>query len=284
MQMNFMSLLQLLRPKQWIKNGFVAAPLLFSGEFINPLALKHTLYAMVLFCLAASAVYIFNDLFDLEQDRLHPEKVKSRPLASGRVSVNAAWCLLAFILAVLIISGLYLPQVLGVIGLYLLLNLAYTLRLKHLPVLDLFSIALGFVLRVYSGAVALTLPVSNWMFINTLCLALYLASIKRRQEYTLHGNKSRNVLTHYSLPLLDYYAQMSATGSLVFYSMFVMSAKPHLILTIPLVLFGLFRYAYLVQINTKGEHPTDALLADGPLLMTVLLWIGACGWLLLSTA
>ena len=211
-----MSLLQLLRPKQWIKNGFVAAPLLFSGTLFNTVALEHTLFAVWLFCLASSAVYIFNDLHDLDADRSHPEKVKTRPLASGRVSPLQAWLLLCLMLGLLIGTGLYMPKVLGVLGSYLVLNFFYTLQLKQQPVLDLFCIALGFVLRVYSGAVALTVPVSNWMFITTLCLALYLATIKRRQEIQQHGKHSRKVLTQYSLPLLDYYAQISATCALIF--------------------------------------------------------------------
>lgn len=275
-----MSLLQLLRPKQWIKNAFVAAPLLFSGLLLDTVALGHTLCAVWLFCLASSAVYIFNDLHDLDADRLHPEKVKSRPLASGQVRPLQAWGLLIVVLTIFMAIGFWMPKVLGVISVYLLLNIAYTVQLKQQPLLDLFCIALGFVLRVYSGAVALTLPVSNWMFITTLCLALYLATIKRRQELQQHGNRSRKILQQYSLPLLDYYAQISATGALIFYSMFVMSAKPQLVLTIPLVLFGLFRYAYLVHINTKGESPTDALLTDWPLLITVTAWSVACWWLL----
>ncbi len=273
-------LVRLLRPKQWVKNGFVAAPLLFSNAYLDPRALLQATYAVLLFCLAASAVYLFNDLHDLEQDRLHPEKAKTRPLASGQVQPKAAWALGLIILITLLGAGLVMPNVLCIIGLYLLLNLAYTLWLKQQPVIDLFCIALGFVLRVYCGAIALTLPVSNWMFITTLSLALYLAATKRRQEYQQHGNKSRPVLTRYSLPLLDYYAQMSATGALVFYSMFVMSAKPQLIITVPIVLFGLFRYAYLVQIKVEGESPTDSLLNDRLLSVTVLLWVIACGLLL----
>ena len=277
---HWVDLLRILRPQEWVKNSFVLAPLIFSSEFLNPLAIKKSLFSMMLFCFAASSVYLFNDIYDLEQDKLHPKKSKSRPLARGAVSVREAWGLLSLSLAFVALSGLFFPRIVYIIVLYLLLNLAYTIKLKHEPVLDLFCIAIGFVLRVYAGAVALNVPVSNWMFITTLCLALYLAVIKRRQEFLQHGSASRAVLARYSVPLLDYYAQIAATGALVFYSMFVMSAKPHLVPTIPFVLFGLFRYAYLTQTQIYGESPTEALLTDKPLLVTVLLWIFGCAWLL----
>jgi 4-hydroxybenzoate polyprenyltransferase len=152
--------------------------------------------------------------------------------------------------------------------------------LKHQPVLDIFTIAIGFVLRVYAGAVALTVPVSNWMFVTTLCLALYLAAVKRRQELSQSGTEGRKVLEKYSVSLVDRYAEMSAMGALVFYSMFVMSAKPELVITVPLVLFGLFRYWYVVEVLDAGESPTDALIADWQLLLTVVLWMASCIWAL----
>jgi 4-hydroxybenzoate polyprenyltransferase len=173
-----------------------------------------------------------------------------------------------------------MPKVVSVIAAYMALNIAYTFVLKHQPVVDIFTIAIGFVLRVYAGAVALVVPISSWMFVTTLCLALYLAAVKRRQELSQSGNQSRKVLKKYSITLVDRYAEMSATGALVFYSMFVMSAKPQLIITVPLVLFGLFRYWYVVEELDGGESPTDALIADWQLLLTVVLWILACIWAL----
>jgi 4-hydroxybenzoate polyprenyltransferase len=163
---------------------------------------------------------------------------------------------------------------------YLLLNLAYTFVLKHQPVVDIFTIAIGFVLRVYAGSVALGVQLSEWMFVTTLCLALFLASVKRRQELSQSGIDGRKVLEKYSISLVDRYAEMSATGALVFYSLFVMSARPQMIVSIPLVLFGLFRYWYVVEELDSGESPTDALLTDWPLLLTVVSWIGVCGWVL----
>lgn len=273
-------LIKLMRPKQWIKNGFVLAPLIFSGEFLDTNAVSHSLLALLLFCIASSATYVINDLHDMKDDHCHPKKSKTRPLAAGMVSIPAALILLATLYLILLWGWFIAPKVIMVIMTYLLINLTYTFILKHQPVLDIFTIAIGFVLRVYGGAMALEVPVSSWMFITTLCLALYLAAIKRRQEMNQHGTDGRKVLEKYSVSLVDRYAEMSATGALLFYSMFVMSAKPSLVITVPIVLFGLFRYWFVVETLDGGESPTDVLLADWPLLLTVTLWVGVCAWVL----
>lgn len=275
-----LGLIKLMRPKQWVKNGFVLAPLMFSGGFTDETAVRHALMAMLLFCVASSATYIINDAHDIERDRCHPKKSKSRPLAAGIVSLPAALILLAGLYVVLVGGWFLFPKVVMVIAGYLMLNLAYTFVLKHQPVVDIFTIAIGFVLRVYAGAMALSVPVSSWMFITTLCLALYLAAVKRRQELAQTGADGRKVLEKYSVALVDRYAEMSATGALLFYSMFVMSARPELVITIPLVLFGLFRYWFIVEALDGGESPTDALLADWQLLLTLGLWVLACAWTL----
>ena len=273
-------LLKLLRPRQWIKNAFVLAPLVFTGLFADGSARFSALLATALFCVASSAAYVVNDLLDRERDRLHPVKSRTRPLASGVVPISAALALLMALYGVLVWGWFIQPAVVAVICGYLGLNLAYSLCLKHQPVLDIFSIAFGFVLRVYAGAQALAVPVSSWMFVTTLCLALYLAAVKRRQELSQSGSEGREVLQRYTVALVDRYAEMAATGALVFYSMFVMSAKPDLVITVPVVLFGLFRYWFVVEKLEGGESPTDALLSDGPLLATVMVWVGACLWVL----
>ena len=273
-------LFKLIRPKQWIKNGFVLAPLVFTGEFMREASLKQALLAALLFCVASSATYIVNDLKDIEGDRKHPTKALSRPLAAGSVSIPAALLLLSLLYVLLIASWFVSPKVVNVIFGYLALNIAYTFVLKHKPVVDIFTIALGFVLRVLAGAVALSVPVSGWMFVTTLCLALYLAAVKRSQELSQSGTEGRQVLKQYSKALVDRYAEMSATCALVFYSMFVMSSHPELVITVPLVLFGLFRYWYVVDVLDGGESPTDALLTDWPLLLTVVSWVAACVWAL----
>lgn len=281
---SLLGLVLLLRPRQWVKNAFVLAPLIFSGEFLHPAAVAHALLATLLFSVAASATYIVNDIQDIERDRRHPTKSKTRPLAAGVVSRWQAILLLAGLYGGLIWGYFVQPGVVQVIAGYLALNLLYTYVLKHQPVVDIFTIAIGFVLRVYAGAQALDVPVSPWMFVTTLCLALYLASAKRRQELALSGAGGRKVLERYTVALVDRYAEMSATGALVFYSLFVISARPGMVATIPFVLFGLFRYWYVIEALDGGESPTDALLSDWQLALTVLFWIGTCIWVLWPTA
>lgn len=231
---------------------------------------------MAIFCIASSACYVVNDLHDIERDRRHPKKSLTRPLASGLVPVSLALAALALLYGLLVVSWWLSPRVLPVIVGYLLLNLAYTFVLKHQPVVDIFTVAIGFVLRVYAGAMALDVPVSAWMFVTTLCLALYLAAVKRRQELASHGDDSREVLGHYTPQLIDRYAEMAATGALLFYSLFVMQTRPELVLTIPLVLFGLYRYWFIVEARNEGESPTDALLGDWQLQLTVVVWGAVC--------
>ena len=273
-------LLRLIRPRQWVKNGFVFAPLIFTGQIFRLNAVEHTFFAAFLFCVASSATYIVNDLRDIDADRRHPKKSKSRPIASGVVSNKIALIFLATLYLVLVWAYAFAPKVIMVIGVYMILNLAYTFILKHQPVIDIFTIAIGFVLRVIAGSVALDVDASAWMCVTTLCLALYLAAVKRRQELAQAGFEGRKVLEKYSVALVDRYAEMSATGALLFYSMFVMSARPELVITIPFVLYGLFRYWYVVEALDGGESPTDALLADWQLMAVVALWVAACVWVL----
>ncbi len=271
-------MLALLRPREWSKNIFVLAPLVFAGAFHRVDALCHAGLAFALFCIAASAVYILNDLHDIAEDRAHPVKAKTRPLAAGELSQRSAIVILMLLYVLLGLGCLVLPQASVIVVGYVLLNVAHTYMLKLQPVIDIFSIAIGFMLRVYAGAEAIAVPVSSWMFVTTLCLALYLASIKRRQELKWAGGTGRAVLQHYTAPLLDRFAQMAATGALIFYSLFVMSTRPQLVVTIPFVLFGLFRYQWLVEVREAGESPADALLGDWPLLLTVLFWLGMCAY------
>ena len=277
-----LALIRLMRPEQWIKNSFVLAPLIFAGRFTDRAAVVEALLAALLFSLASSAAYILNDLHDLAQDRRHPRKSR-RPLAAGHVSKSHALVLFALLCGALVWSGLRQPNVGLVLLAYLVLNLAYTFVLKHQPVIDLFSIAIGFILRVQAGAVAVDVPVSAWMFVTTLCLALYLASVKRRQELAHSGRDGRRVLEQYSVTLVDRYAEMAATGTLLFYSLFVMTVRPEMVISIPVVLYGLFRYWFVVEALEGGESPTDALFSDWQLFVTVLLWLAICLWVLWPT-
>ncbi len=270
------ALLGLLRPRQWIKNSFVLAPLVFSHEFMHVGSVKRAAFAFVLFCVASSASYIVNDMHDVERDRRHPVKRHKRALASGAATMRWALTLLGILYGLLVAGIIVLPALtLPIIG-YLLLNIAYTYVLKDQPVFDIFSIAAGFVLRIYAGTAAIAFPLSSWMAITTLCLALYLASIKRRQELRGSGADARGVLSAYSVMLVDRYAEMSAVGALVFYSLFVMSTNSRLVATIPFVIFGLFRYWYVVESKDEGESPTDVLLSDWPLGVCIAIWGTIC--------
>lgn len=267
---------QLLRPRQWIKNSFVFAPLLFSGLFNNTEAILQTLLCFVVFCAASSTAYVVNDLKDIEADRSHPLKRLTRPLANGTVTPKQALGI-ALVMVLVAMAGIYmLPALAFPVAAYLALNLAYSHFLKHQPVLDLFSIAGGFVLRVVGGAAALSVELSSWMMITTLCLTLYLAAMKRRQELLETGNKSRLVLQTYTPQLVERFAVVAATCATVFYSLFAITVKPGLDITIPFVLFGLFRYWYVADTQTDTESPTDILLRDVPLLLTVLAWVCMC--------
>jgi 4-hydroxybenzoate polyprenyltransferase len=265
-----------------VKNAFVFAPLLFAAEFT---ALDKSISALITFayfCIAASAAYVVNDIADVEDDRKHPIKSNKRPLASGAISLTKAKWLLVLLYAVLATGFLWNADVmLPVLG-YVALNVAYSLSLRHIAVLDLFAIALGFVARVVAGALAIGAPLSAWMFITTLCLALFLAALKRRQELLVLGAGSRKVLGQYSVELVDRFAQISATGALVFYSIFVLVAKESLVYTVPVVLFGMFRFWFITVRATSAESPTESMLKDWPLLITVGIWVGLCGWVLVA--
>ena len=272
------TILQLLRIKHWIKNIFVLAPLVFSGAYNDLTSVYLAFMATLVFGLAASSIYIINDIHDVEQDRIHAEKAQTRPIARGDISIKQAMLIcIAILLLVLVLSYIFFPKVLMVIVFYVLLMVAYTYYLKHQPVFDIFTIAIGFVLRIYAGALAISVPVSSWMFITSLALALYLAAIKRRQELQLMGTEARNVLQYYSVTLLTRYAEMSAVAALVFYSLYVVTEKPVMVVTIPIVLFGIFRYWLVVEKYGAGESPIDVLFKDKILIFTIVLWMVSTG-------
>ena len=272
---------RLLRPKQWVKNFFVLAPLLFAGEVADQAASISALLAFLYFSLAASCVYVLNDLNDVDADKAHPLKSLTRPLASGDVKVRTAIVVL-IVGAVLLATGFWvIPIVKLPIGGYIAINVAYSLFARSVPVLDIFTIAFGFVLRVVAGSLAIGAPLSSWMFVTTLCLALYLAAMKRRNELKTLGSASRSSLDSYSAAVVERFAEISATAALVCYSIFVITVKAELVYTIPLVAFGLFRYWFIAENLKSAESPTEAMLRDWPLLASVVLWVGVCAGVLL---
>jgi decaprenyl-phosphate phosphoribosyltransferase len=274
-------LFRLLRPKQWVKNFFVFAPLLFAGELSNAASWLAALWTFVYFCLAASCVYILNDLSDIEADKTHPIKSVTRPLASGHVNFRVAVVALVAGLIGLVTGLLVIPIAMLPIGGYIAINIAYSLFARKVPVLDIFTIAFGFVLRVVAGALAIVQPLSAWMFVTTLCLALYLAAMKRRHELKQLGSKSRSSLETYTVAVVERFAEISATAALVCYAIFVVTVKAVLVYTIPIVAFGLFRYWFIAERLKSAESPTEAMLKDLPLVGAVVLWVAVCGGVLL---
>jgi 4-hydroxybenzoate polyprenyltransferase len=282
-------LLQSLRPAQWAKNLFVLAPLVFGDKLLDELAAFRAFVALVAFCCASSAVYLINDLRDREEDRRHPLK-RLRPLAAGTLSVPTAVAALLALAAAALLLALYLGlPFLLVLGAYLLLNLLYTLWFKHMVILDVMSISLGFVLRVLAGAEATGIEVSRWLLLCTTFLALFLAFSKRRHEITLLAGEAsgqRPVLDHYSPAFLDQMINVVTASSVVAYALYAVAPETvrkfhteDLVFTIPLVLYGIFRYLYLLYQRPGARNPTEAILRDPPFLINMLLWGLAVLWI-----
>jgi len=276
-------IIKTLRPKQWIKNLFVFAPLVFSVQFLNSSSVLAATQAFFSFCLVSGALYTMNDLFDIEEDRRHPVK-RNRPLASGRLTkrtaiVTLVICLLA---GLALAFTLNLPFLLIVLG-YIVLQLLYSPWLKHVVIIDIFAVAAGFLLRVIGGAVAIRVAISSWLLICTTLLALFLSMTKRRHEYFLLPGEAashRPVLNEYSPYLLDQMISVVTASTLIAYCLYTVSeetiAKFHtrnLILTTPFVLYGIFRYLYLVHQKNQGSTPEELVIKDKPLLVDIILWI-----------
>jgi len=283
-------LVRSLRPTQWAKNLFVLAPLVFGRKLGDPQAVVHALIALAAFCAASSAVYLFNDLRDREDDRRHPLK-RLRPLAAGTLSVPLALAAMAVLAAGALAAGWWLgPSTAAVLGAYLALNLLYTTWLKHLVILDVMSIALGFVLRVLGGSTAADVEASNWLFLCTIFISLFLAFSKRRHEITLLAGEAtgqRRVLDQYSPAFLDQMINVVTASSVVSYALYVVAPETvekfhtqHLVYTVPLVLFGIFRYLYLMYQRAGEKNPTEAILGDPPFLINMVLWGVAVVWII----
>lgn len=271
-------LFRLLRPKQWTKNLLLFAALLFSFEEIRTETILATLLGFILFSLVAGCVYILNDFVDRDRDRQHPVK-KYRPMASGQVNPSHA-LLFGIILLILSVGTAFMMNPLfGVLCIvYFLLNVSYSFVLKHLVILDMMTIAAGFVLRAIAGGVLIHVPFTPWFLICTMLLSLFLAIGKRRNELTLlEGNTGshRKVLDNYSITLLDQFNTIVTTATIISYSLFTFTSDRtiHLMWTIPLVIYGMFRYLYLIHMKNKGGSPDRVLFEDKPILITVILYV-----------
>lgn len=271
-----------MRPRQWTKNIFVFAALVFDRQLTNINSLERTLAVFTIFCLLSSSVYIFNDIMDVEADRHHPVK-KERPIAAGKLSIPVAVIAAVILIVLSLTASFFLSIELGIItSSYFLLNLAYSKWLKHMPLIDVMIIATGFVLRVVAGVSVIDVErFSPWLYIVMTLLALYIGFGKRRAEMTVLTTESnsshRKVLDGYSLTFLDQLITIVSSTTIIAYSLYTFSA-PNLpdnhvmMLTIPFVIYGIFRYLFLIQIKQAGGAPEELLLKDRPLQTTFILW------------
>jgi 4-hydroxybenzoate polyprenyltransferase len=283
------ALLRAMRPHQWVKNLFVLAPAVFAHRLAEPADLARALLAFVAFCAAASAIYLFNDLHDREADRHHPLK-RDRPIASGALSPRVALAAAALLGAIALLAGGWLGVWFVVLLLvYLALSLLYSWRLKHVVILDVMVLASGYLLRVEAGAVAIAVEVSSWLLLCTFFVALFLALAKRRHELLLLAERAadqRRVLSQYSPAFLDQMINVVTASSVLSYALYAMaeeSVRKHgrgLLYTLPLVLFGVFRYLYLVYQRPGHGDPTKEVLSDPPFLVNLGLWGAAVVWIL----
>jgi 4-hydroxybenzoate polyprenyltransferase len=273
--------IRLMRIKHWVKDVFIFAPLIFSLNFYKPAYIGRSMIMCVVFCLAASAVYVFNDVTDRKRDRLHPKK-KNRPVASGAVPVPRALILsaLLFLAAMAVSAILGLPSVLIVLA-YVGMNVAYSLLLKNQTFIDVMVIATGFLIRVVAGAVAISVELSTWMLLTTFFLSLFLGFGKRRKEVVEGSAGHRAVFQDYSVELLNSLIIITAALTIITYSLYVVTSKTMIdlgrerfIATIPFVVFGVFRYMFLIYSQNNGGDPAEILLKDRVMLIDIALWIG----------
>lgn len=283
-------ILESMRPKQWTKNALLFAGILFSQNFLVLSMLTRVLCAFFVFCVLSGAVYLFNDLLDVKRDRSHPVK-SQRPLASGRLPVS--WAVYALVISLLVslgmAYGLGLPFF-GVAAGYLALQVAYSLHLKHVVILDIICIAAGFVLRALAGAVVIDVAISSWLIICTILLSLFLGMSKRRHELEMledDAQAHRKVLDEYSTYLLDQMIAVVTASTVVCYALYTMSTETiakfgtrNLVFTVPFVLYGILRYLYLIHKRGQGGNPENILVSDKPLLFNIFLWALTSGVIL----
>jgi 4-hydroxybenzoate polyprenyltransferase len=277
----FKFLLKTMRPRQWPKNAVIFAAVVFDRKLSDPQALLATIAGFIIFCLLSGVVYIINDIADREKDRQHPEKCR-RPIASGNLPVGFAAGAAALILLVLAPLSYWLSPDFALVALaYLALNLLYSKWIKHIPLLDVLAIAAGFVLRVAAGVMLVdVVRFSPWLYLVMSLGALYIGFGKRRAELALLNDDAtarRRVLDGYTIPLLDQYIIIVSSTTIIAYSLYTFSApnlpaNHEMMLTIPFVMYGVFRYLYLLQVKHRGGAPEEVLLSDRPLQLTILLW------------
>lgn len=274
------ALVRAMRPKQWPKNAFVFAALVFDGELFIMTQLGRTILAAVLFSVMSGVVYLINDLVDIEKDRQHPEK-RNRPLASGQLSTTTAMGAAAGIAGISLPLAFLLDVPFGIVLVgYLVLQIAYSLALKDMVIVDVLTVAAGFVLRSVGGAVVIGVTASPWLYVCTTLFALFIGFSRRRHELVLleaEAVNHRASLDEYSVHLLDHMIATAASTTVIAYSLYTFLApnvpgNHAMMLTIPFVLYGVFRYLYLIHVRDEGGSPEETLLRDRALLINVALW------------
>ncbi|EJP6473362.1 decaprenyl-phosphate phosphoribosyltransferase [Clostridium botulinum] len=277
--MDIKGIIALMRPKQWIKNFFVFAAIIFSGNLMNEGILKNNIITFILFCLTSSTIYILNDIVDIEKDRKHPEK-KNRPLPSGRVSKSTAIIMnIVMLFIVLFCSYKFVDyKVMYIYLIYIVMNILYCFKLKNVVILDVMVITFGFVLRVESGSLATKVSVSPWLFLCTILLSLFLALNKRKSEIITLKDKSgshRKILEEYSIELIDNMLTIVTPSILISYCLYTFSSvqSKRMMYTIPFVLYGIFRYQYLMTNHNLGGKPEAVFGKDKPFLVNMVLWV-----------
>jgi len=274
------NLLKTMRPKQWPKNVFIFTALVFVEKLFTPLPLLRTIAAFALFCLLSSAVYLINDVVDIEKDRQHPSK-RLRPLPSGQLRPSVAIAAGVLIPLVALPLSFLLDFYFGLVALaYLLTMTVYSFVFKNIVILDVLTVAAGFVLRAVAGAVVISVPISPWLYVCTTLLALFIGISRRRHELILlaeNANEHRASLNEYNLPLLDQMIAVVTSATIIAYSLYTFSApnlpKNHaMMLTIPFVIYGLFRYLYLIHVRGEGGTPEEIFLSDLPMIIALGLW------------
>ena len=292
--MKLLDFLRLIRIHHWVKNFFVFVPLLFSLHLFESHYFLQTLAAFFVFCFASSAIYVLNDIVDIEADRAHPVK-RNRPLPAGKISITSAIIIASLLLVVVFGTMMYFnfKFILLVVG-FVILNVLYSFWFKNIVLLDVFSIAAGFSIRVLAGALAIQVPISSWLLLTTMFISLFLGVMKRRSELMtisessnpeienieVKKSNSRKVLAQYSLNFADQMATVAATGVIVCYALYTVAPRTvsvfnteRLIYTTPFVVFGIFRFMFLEYITGKGENTTKTISTDLPMIINVLLYI-----------
>lgn len=274
----------LLRIPQWIKNFFIFVPLVFSQHLFDQDYLELSLLGFIIFSLVSSSIYIVNDLIDINEDRLHPVK-KFRPIPAGLVTKS-----FAIAAASLLAGGSFVllsftnNRFAGTVIAYFLITILYSIRLKNIVILDVFTIAAGFMLRILGGAFIISVEISSWLILTTMFISLFLAVMKRRSELkfvsSYEAGTTRKVLAHYSTEFIDQMSTVTSAGVIICYALYTVSQRTvtifqteNLIYTTPFVVFGIFRYMYLIYIGKKGENTTEILLSDLPMIFNIIIYV-----------